>query len=98
MTAATKEADTCEECGGQEPDPASGIVVLPDEVLEQRGVSLGELSRRTGLTTKNLSELKNGKKKAMWWSTLAAVCEALECQPGDLIVYRPKASRTPAES
>lgn len=45
-----------------------------------------------------LTYLVNGKKKAVWWSTLAAVCEALECQPGDLIVYRPKAKDDSADA
>nr|WP_043242629.1 helix-turn-helix transcriptional regulator [Streptomyces violaceusniger] len=70
------------------------IVVTLDEVLKQRGMSLGELSRQTGITDKNLGELKNGKKKAVWWSTLAAVCRVLDCQPGDLIVYRPVAAKS----
>lgn len=54
-------------------------------MMTQRGISLSELSERVGITLANLSILKTGKAKAMRFSTLEAICEALECQPGDLL-------------
>lgn len=57
------------------------------EIMAQKKVSLNELSARVGITLSNLSILKNQKAKAIRLSTLAAICEALDCQPGDLIVY-----------
>lgn len=68
-------------------DSPDHIKVTLDVMLERRGMSLGELSRQTGITTKNLGELKNGKKTAIWFLTLASVCRVLECQPGDLLTY-----------
>jgi putative transcriptional regulator len=53
----------------------------------KRNVSLNELSNRVGITLSNLSILKNQKAKAIRLSTLAAICKALDCQPGDIIVY-----------
>ncbi|ASU85531.1 transcriptional regulator [Nocardiopsis gilva YIM 90087] len=70
-------------------DPAAqGIVVRLDDVLADRGITLAELSRRVGVTVVNLSILKNGRAKAIRFSTLARICAALGCQPGDLIEYR----------
>jgi len=63
------------------------IVIRLDEMMAKRNVSLNELSRRVGITLSNLSILKNQKAKAIRISTLAAICEALDCQPGDIIVY-----------
>jgi putative transcriptional regulator len=60
-----------------------------DNVLHDRRMSLTELSERVGITLANLSILKTGKAKAMRFSTLEAICETLECQPGDILVYRP---------
>ena len=60
-----------------------------DDVLYRRRMSLTELSERIGITLPNLSILKTGKAKAMRFSTLEAICEALECQPGDILVYVP---------
>jgi putative transcriptional regulator len=86
----TAQAAPVPETGAHQQELEPGdIVVLLDEVLKDRGMSLGELSRRTGITTKNLAELKNGKKKAIWWSTLAPVCAVLDCQPGDLLRHVP---------
>jgi putative transcriptional regulator len=56
-----------------------------DRLLEQRQMTLVELSERVGVTVVNLSVLKNGRAKAIRFSTLAALCEALDCQPGDLL-------------
>ncbi|MDH3711861.1 MAG: helix-turn-helix transcriptional regulator [Cyclobacteriaceae bacterium] len=64
------------------------IVVNLDVVLAQRKMSLTELSEKVGLTMANLSILKQGKAKAIRFSTLMAICEALDCQPGDLLEYR----------
>lgn len=59
-----------------------------DDVLHDRRMSLTELSDRVGITLANLSILKTGKAKAMRFSTLEAICETLDCQPGDILVYR----------
>jgi len=57
------------------------------EVMAKKKVSLNELSEKVGITLSNLSILKNQKAKAIRLSTLAAICKALDCQPGDIIVY-----------
>lgn len=56
-----------------------------DEMLEKRGMTLVELSRRVGVATVNLSLLKNNHAKAIRFTTLDAICEALDCEPGDII-------------
>ena len=61
------------------------IHVLLDELLYQRRMTLTELSQRCGITLANLSVLKTGKARAIRFSTLDAICEALQCQPGDLL-------------
>lgn len=63
------------------------IKVKLDEQMKAKGVSLTELSERVGLTLANLSILKTGKAKAIRFSTLEAICEALECQPADLLEF-----------
>ncbi|MDQ8185079.1 helix-turn-helix transcriptional regulator [Pelagicoccus sp. SDUM812002] len=63
------------------------IRVRLEEQMKARGVSLTELSERVGLTLANLSILKTGKAKAVRFSTLEAICEVLQCQPGDLLVF-----------
>jgi putative transcriptional regulator len=65
------------------------IHVHLDDLLHDRRMSLTELSERVGITLANLSILKTGKAKAMRFSTLEAICETLECQPGDILVHRP---------
>ncbi len=55
--------------------------------MKAKGISLTELSERVGLTLANLSILKTGKAKAVRFSTLEAICEILECQPGDLLIF-----------
>ncbi|MBY7664710.1 helix-turn-helix domain-containing protein [Staphylococcus agnetis] len=62
------------------------IKIKLDEVLKERNVSLTELSEAVDITIANLSILKTGKAKAIRFSTLEAICEYLECQPGDIIV------------
>ena len=60
-----------------------------DDVLHDRRMSLTELSERVGITLANLSILKTGKAKAIRFSTLEAICAVLDCQPGQIMVYRP---------
>jgi len=56
-----------------------------DDLLDERGLTLTELSQRLGITIANLSILKTGKARAIRFSTLEAICTVLECQPGDLL-------------
>lgn len=64
------------------------IIVNVDVMLARRKMSSGELAQKVGISPANLSILKTGKAKAIRFSTLAALCEALDCQPGDLLEYR----------
>ena len=66
------------------------IVVNLDVMMARRKMSLNELSQKVGLTTVNLSILKTGKAKAVRFSTLEAICKELNCQPGDILEYRPE--------
>jgi putative transcriptional regulator len=66
------------------------IVVNLDVMMAKRKMSLNELSEKVDLTLSNLSILKTGKAKAIRFSTLTALCEALDCQPGDLLEYVPE--------
>lgn len=66
------------------------IVVHLDAVLHDRRMTLTELSDAVGITLANLSVLKTGKAKAIRFSTLEALCAALDCQPGDLLTYQTK--------
>ncbi|MDQ7918588.1 helix-turn-helix transcriptional regulator [Mesonia sp. MT50] len=61
------------------------IEIFLDEVLEKRGMKSVELAEKIGITPANLSILKTGKAKAIRFSTLEAICKALECEPGDII-------------
>ncbi|MEU4953344.1 helix-turn-helix transcriptional regulator [Streptomyces lavendulae] len=61
------------------------IAVDIDVMLARRKMSVGELADRVGITPANLAVLKNGRAKAVRFATLAALCEVLECQPGDLL-------------
>jgi putative transcriptional regulator len=65
------------------------ILVNLDLLLVKRKMSLTELSERVGVTISNLSILKQGKAKAIRFSTLAAICRELNCKPGDLLDYEP---------
>ena len=64
------------------------IVVNLDVMLAKRKLSSGELAAEVGITQANLSILKTGKAKAVRFSTLDAICQALDCQPGDILEYR----------
>jgi len=63
------------------------IIVNLDVMLARRKMSLTELSQRVGITLSNLSVLKTGKAKAIRFETLAAICNALNCQPGEILEY-----------
>ncbi len=65
------------------------ILVNLDVMMARRKMSLGELSQRVDVTMANLSILKNNKAKAVRFSTLEAICKALDCQPGDILEYVP---------
>ena len=64
------------------------IIVNIDVMLAKRKMSVTELSERVGITMANISILKNGKAKAIRFSTLDSICKALDCQPGDILEYR----------
>lgn len=66
-----------------------GIAVKLDDLLHERRMTLTELADRIGITLANLSILKTGKARAIRFSTLEAICEALSCQPGDLLRFEP---------
>ena len=66
------------------------IVVNLDVMMAKRKMSLSQLSEKVDITLANLSILKNSKAKAIRFSTLEAICDALECQPGDLLEYVPE--------
>ena len=65
------------------------IVVNLDVMLAKRKMRMGDLARAIGITQANLSILKTGKAKAIRFSTLDAICRHLDCQPGDILEYRP---------
>ncbi|GAA1078852.1 MULTISPECIES: helix-turn-helix domain-containing protein [Nocardiopsis] len=69
------------------PEEATGIRIHLDKLLAERGMTLTELAERVGVSVVNLSVLKNDRAKAIRFSTLAALCRVLECQPGDLISH-----------
>ena len=64
------------------------IVINIDVMLAKRKMNVTELTEKVGITMANLSILKNGKAKAIRFSTLEAICKALECQPGDILEYK----------
>ena len=64
------------------------IIVKLDDVLHDRRMTLTELSGKVGITLANLSILKTGKARGIRFATLEAICEALDCQPGDLLQFR----------
>ena len=66
------------------PEEAHRVVCHLDELLDRRGMSLTELARAVGVTVVNLSVMKNNRARAVRYSTLTALCDALACQPGDL--------------
>ena len=63
------------------------IILRLDRVMADRKISLKELSEKVGVTNVNLSKMKTGKISAIRFSTLEAICEALDCQPGDILEY-----------
>ena len=65
------------------------IILRLDRVMADRKMSLNELSEKVGVANVNLSKLKNGHVSAIRFSTLEAICKALNCQPGDILEYRP---------
>jgi putative transcriptional regulator len=71
------------------PEDDHRIDVHLDRLLAERGLTLTDLSNRVGITLANLSILKNGRARAIRFSTLTALCEVLQCQPGDLFTVRP---------
>jgi putative transcriptional regulator len=73
------------------------IIVKLDDLLYERRMTLTELSEKVGITLANLSVLKTGKARAIRFSTLEAICDALDCQPGDLLHFAPAESE-PATS
>ena len=70
------------------------IIVNIDVMLAKRKMSVTELSEKVGITMSNLSILKNGKARAIRFSTLEAICKALDCQPGDILEYRSEEDST----
>jgi putative transcriptional regulator len=68
--------------------PLVTMIINLDVMLARRKMSVTELSDKVGITMANLSILKNGKAKAIRFSTLEAICKALDCQPGDILEYR----------
>ena len=81
--------------GSEQPSP---IQIRLDDLLAERGMTLTALSEQVGITVVNLSILKNGRARAIRFSTLARLCDALHCQPGDLLSYagQPVTTREPA--
>ena len=65
------------------------IILRLDRVMADRKISLNKLSEKVGLPNVNLSKMKTGKVSAIRFSTLEAICEALDCQPGDILEYQP---------
>lgn len=66
------------------------VVVHLDTLLVERGLTLTELAERVGVSIVNLSKLKNGHVRAVRFTTLTAICDVLECQPGDLLTLAPR--------
>lgn len=69
------------------------ILINIDVMLAKRKMSVTKLSEEVGITMANLSILKNGKAKAIRLSTLEAICKALDCQPGDILEYKPEVAQ-----
>lgn len=67
------------------------VIVNIDVMMARRKVSLGDLATKVGISPANLSILKTGKAKGVRFATLEAICKALDCQPGELLEYRPDA-------
>ena len=74
------------------------IVVDIDVMLARRKMAVGTLAERVGVTAANIAVLKNGRAKAVRFTTLEALCEVLQCQPGDLLRWEPEGAAAPASS
>ena len=74
------------------------IILRLDRMMADRKISLNELSERVGVANVNLSKLKNGKVSAIRFSTLEAICEVLDCQPGDILEYQKNYTKKPPVS
>ena len=74
------------------------IIVNLDVMMAKRKMSLNELSEKVGITLSNLSILKQGKAKAIRFSTLEAICQALDCKPGDILDYEEEVFKHKASS
>ena len=70
------------------------IILRLDRVMADRKISLNELAQKVGISNVNLSNLKTGKVKAIRFSSLDAICDVLDCQPGDIIEYRREQERS----
>ena len=79
------------------PDEEHRVEIRLDELLTRHNLTLTDLAQRVGITLANLSILKNGRARAIRFSTLTALCDALDCEPGDIIAVRPT-HRTPSRS
>jgi len=75
-----------------------GIVVNLDVMLARRKMRSRELAERVGITEQNISLLKSGKVRGVRFDTLAAICEVLQCQPGDLLEWRPDDAPQPGDA
>jgi putative transcriptional regulator len=73
--------------------PNHRIAVHLDRLLAERDMTLTELAERVGVTVVNLSVLKNGRARAVRFSTLSAICEVLDCQPGDVLKFEPNTGK-----
>ncbi len=73
------------------------IIVDIDVMMAKRKIPVGVLAERIGITPANLAVLKNGRAKAVRFTTLAALCQALDCQPGDLLRWEPADGETPED-
>lgn len=69
------------------------IILRLDRVMADRKISLNELAQAVGISNVNLSNIKTGKISAIRFSTLEAICRVLDCQPGDILEYRPDATK-----
>lgn len=74
------------------------IIMRLDRVMADRKMSLKELSERVGVANVNLSKMKTGKISAIRFSTLEAICDVLDCQPGDILEYKRENNERPAHS
>lgn len=78
-----------EECGAKYYDEGMGKIILRlDRVMADRKISLKDLAEQIGIANVNLSKIKTGKISAIRFSTLEAICEILDCQPGDILEYQ----------